>query len=99
MSMYSNGKDKENGLSGDCFTLLTMQTYTMMVMVMVIFVDLPQAVMAGDYILSVASTILARIRNEEVIVVLSQVSHCLDPVLCGVGQPVLICYFLCGDAR
>ncbi|XP_045615437.1 all trans-polyprenyl-diphosphate synthase PDSS1 [Procambarus clarkii] len=32
-----------------------------------------KAVMAGDYILSVASTMLARIRNEEVIVVLSQV--------------------------
>lgn len=34
--------------------------------------------MAGDYILSVASTMLARIRNEEVIVVLSQVSQCLE---------------------
>ncbi|KAK7076885.1 Decaprenyl-diphosphate synthase subunit 1 [Halocaridina rubra] len=32
-----------------------------------------KAVMAGDYILSVASAMLARIRNEEVIVVLSQV--------------------------
>lgn len=32
-----------------------------------------KAVMAGDYILSVASTMLARIGNEEVIVVLSQV--------------------------
>ncbi|KAK4316742.1 hypothetical protein Pmani_012122 [Petrolisthes manimaculis] len=32
-----------------------------------------KAVMAGDYILSVASTMLARIRNEEVLVVLSQV--------------------------
>ncbi|XP_071530695.1 all trans-polyprenyl-diphosphate synthase PDSS1 [Panulirus ornatus] len=32
-----------------------------------------KAVMAGDYILSVAATMLARIRNEEVIVVLSQV--------------------------
>ncbi|MPC41652.1 Decaprenyl-diphosphate synthase subunit 1 [Portunus trituberculatus] len=36
-----------------------------------------QAVMAGDYILSVASTMLARIRNEEVIVVLSQSSSML----------------------
>lgn len=33
-----------------------------------------QAVMAGDYILSVASTMLAKIGNEEVIVVLSQVN-------------------------
>ncbi|XP_037792526.1 decaprenyl-diphosphate synthase subunit 1-like [Penaeus monodon] len=32
-----------------------------------------KAVMAGDYILSVASAMLARIRNEEVIVILSQV--------------------------
>ncbi|XP_069943635.1 all trans-polyprenyl-diphosphate synthase PDSS1 [Cherax quadricarinatus] len=32
-----------------------------------------KAVMAGDYILSVASTMLARIRNEEAIVMLSQV--------------------------
>ncbi|CAL4145697.1 unnamed protein product, partial [Meganyctiphanes norvegica] len=32
-----------------------------------------KAVMAGDYILSVASTMLAQIRNEEVVVVLAQV--------------------------
>lgn len=47
-----------------------------------------QAVMAGDYILSVASTMLARIRNEEVLVVLSQVSRHLPAAT---TIPIRIC--------
>ena len=49
--------------------------------------------MAGDYILSVASTMLARIRNDDVTLVLSQVS---DVTVTSVGWTVLCTYIVIG---
>ena len=39
----------------------------------VLELDLLQSVMAGDYILAVASRMLARLQNDQVIILLSQV--------------------------